>query len=197
MGLLGLPFDVIPSLFEEPTDIDAPVDLAEFVKDLAFRKALEVFERTHLPLILGADTVVAISDHKRGLPIGKPCDREDAGRMLRLLSGKWHSVFTGVALLYAVDMGADYRMVTSAVETRVLFRDLSQGMISDYLDTGEPFDKAGAYGAQGFAAPFIEKFDGDFYNVVGLPICEVGKLLEQAGIEWWNHRFHLTPGRCR
>ncbi len=192
MSLLGVPFDVIPSLFEEPTNINAPVDLAGFVKDLALGKALEVWERTHLPIILGADTIVAISDHEMGIPIGKPRDRDDAARMLRLLSGRWHSVFTGLALLRADQSNSGYTAYSSAVETRVLFRALSESMISDYMDTGEPFDKAGAYGAQGFAAPFIEKFDGDFYNVVGLPVCEVGKLCERAGIEWWNHREHMT-----
>lgn len=181
-------FHVLPSRYEEPTNISSPVDLAEFVKTLAHQKALEVWNRASPAIVLGADTIVAFSENDIGIPVGKPADREDARRMLRMLSGNWHSVYTGIALIVSKENGNGYAQYDHAEQTKVLFRPLNERQIEDYLDTGEPFDKAGAYGAQGFASPFIEKYDGDFYNVVGLPVCALGKLLEKAGIDWWNHR---------
>ena len=112
--------------------------------------------------------------------------------MLRLLSGKVHRVYTGVALVGSEEPWQKVE-VTAAVCTQVRFRELSEAMIEDYLGTGEPFDKAGAYGAQGYAAPFIEGFEGDFFNVVGLPLCEVGRMLERIGVVWWHFRRQMPP----
>lgn len=158
---------------------------------LATNKAIEVARRMPSSLVLGADTLVALSESDMGVPLGKPADTTDAERMLRLLSGRVHSVYTGVALIRTHEDGGTDRPLAVAVRTRVRFRTLNDQMIADYIATGEVEDKAGAYGAQGYAAPFIEGFEGDFFNVVGLPLCTVGKLLEQAEVEWWRFRQPL------
>lgn len=118
--------------------------------------------------IIGADTVVAI-DSKI---LGKPKDSEDAYNMLRLLSGKYHSVFTGVTVIKPDGT------VTFSVETRVKFYDLTDEEIYAYIKTREPFDKAGAYGIQGKGSLLVEKIDGDYFNVVGLPVSRLNKLLQ-------------------
>jgi len=193
MALFGMPFEVIPSRYEEPPPPQGPVDLASFVTELAIHKAREVAARQEAGcLVLGADTLVTLETGPYGVPLGKPTDSEDARRMLRLLSGHTHSVYTGVALIAALGGGAMAEPLAVAVQTRVRFRALTEEMITGYLATGEPFDKAGAYGAQGYAAPFIAGIEGDYFNVVGLPLCAVGQLLEQAGVVWWRWRT-LTP----
>ena len=124
-------------------------------------------------LVLGADTIV-VAD---GNMLGKPRDAEDARRMLRLLSGRWHEVLTGVALLRAREHTE--RSATAHETTRVRFSRLSDEEIDWYVATGEPMDKAGAYAIQGRAALFIEAIDGDFWNVVGLPVRLVYKLVRE------------------
>ena len=126
-----------------------------------------------------------------GTPLGKPQDAEDAARMLKTLSGRSHLVCTGVALIKVSESGEMQPPVQTAISTRVTFRPLSDAMIAAYVATGEPMDKAGAYGAQGFAAPFIERIEGDFFNVVGLPLCALGQLLEQAGFDWQKLRMEF------
>ena len=123
--------------------------------------------------VIGADTVVVLD----GAVLGKPADEADAARMLRALSGRAHTVFTGVTVI----RGAG---VLSAVErTEVHFRPLAEDEIARYIATGEPMDKAGAYGAQGYASLFVERLEGDFFNVMGLPLCALGNLLKQIGVE--------------
>lgn len=117
--------------------------------------------------IIGADTVVAVD----GKILGKPPSRADAFNMLTMLSGKWHSVFTGVTVI-----APDYTK-TVCVETRVKFYALSDDEINAYLDTDEPYDKAGAYGIQGKGSLLVEKIDGDYFNVVGLPVSTLNRLL--------------------
>lgn len=192
LALFGLPFEVVPSRYEEPLPPAEPISLPEFVAELALRKAEEVATRPTSGYVLGADTMVTLSAQEVGVPLGKPVDTEDARRMLWSLSGKVHTVYTGIALIAASDQGVRAEPLCAVSATRVRFRPLNEEMIAGYLATGEPFDKAGAYGAQGYAAPFIESYEGDFFNVVGLPLCETGRLLEQAGVEWWRHRS-LTP----
>jgi len=191
LSLLGVPFTVAPSAYEEPPAPDHPVDLPRFVTELARNKARAVAEQEPGAFVLGADTLVSLSLDRIGVPLGKPTDAPDACRMLRLLSGTVHTVHTGVALLQTQADGSLNAPQMIAVRTEVRFRALSEAMIADYVATGEPLDKAGAYGAQGYAAPFIESFQGDFYNVVGLPLCEVGRLLEQSGLPWWQHRRQM------
>lgn len=193
MTLFGMPFEIETSRYEEPGAPTEPVVLTEFVMELATHKAEEVARRSAPGWVIGADTEVALEEGDVGLPLGKPLDPEDAKRMLRRLSGRAHSVYTGVALIEARGNGEIGEPFCSVVRTRVRFREMTDAMIADYVATGEPLDKAGAYGAQGYAAPFIEGFDGDFFNVVGLPVCELGRLLERAGIPWWHHRKNMPP----
>ena len=124
-------------------------------------------------MILAADTIV----WHRGRILGKPHSREDGFSMLRSLSGNVHEVYTGVVVL-----SAD-RAEREAVCSRVTFRELSDREINAYLDTGEPMDKAGAYGAQGIGALFVTAIEGDFYNVMGLPLCTTGRMLHRVGVE--------------
>lgn len=117
--------------------------------------------------VIGADTVVAV-DNKI---LGKPKDRNDAFSMLKLLSGKNHSVFTGVTVI------SPKKSTSFFVETKVKFFDLTDGEIIRYIDTGEPFDKAGAYGIQGKGSLLVEKIEGDYFNVVGLPVSTLNRVL--------------------
>ena len=185
-ALFGLPYDVIPSRYEEPTAPAHPVSLSDFTLQLATEKARETAARTPGAWIIGADTEVALEPV--GTPLGKPADALDAARMLRTLSGRSHRVCTGVALIRVAKSGEMAPPAQIAVSTVVTFRALSDAMIAAYVATGEPLDKAGGYGAQGFAAPFIERIEGDFFNVVGLPICALGQLLEREGLDWQRLR---------
>jgi len=137
------------------------------VETLALRKARAVFELHPLDIIIGADTTVVLD----GLIYEKPVDEADAFRMLRALSGREHTVFTGVAILW---QGGEK---VFSEETAVRFTELSDEEIRAYIATGEPMDKAGAYGIQGFGAKLVEGINGDFYNVMGLPVCRVNKEL--------------------
>ncbi len=119
--------------------------------------------------VLGADTVVVVDEHV----LGKPVDAEDAARMLRLLAGRTHEVTTGVCL-----MGRDFVDVRSET-TRVTFDHMNDGDIAGYVATGEPMDKAGAYGIQGLASRWIPRIEGDYFNVVGLPVALVWKMLRE------------------
>lgn len=137
----------------------SPEDAVVF---LAARKALAV-ERAEDETVLGADTVVVLD----GEILGKPKDRDDAFNMIKSLSGRVHSVFTGVCAI-----GGGISM-TFAEETRVEFYNLTDEEINTYIDTDEPYDKAGAYGIQGLASKFIRGIEGDYFNVVGLPISAI------------------------
>ena len=131
---------------------------------LAARKAMAV-ERTDDEVVLGADTVVVLDDKI----LGKPKDKDDAFNMIKMLSGRVHSVFTGVCAI------GDGISLTFAEETKVEFYPLSDNEIYDYINTNEPYDKAGAYGIQGLASKFIRGIEGDYFNVVGLPVSSVYK----------------------
>lgn len=120
-------------------------------------------------IVIGADTVVALDD----IILGKPKDDDDARRMLRMLSGKEHSVFTGVTVLKGD------KKVSFYSETKVKFYDLTDEDIENYISTREPFDKAGAYGIQGYGSLLVEKIDGDYFNVVGLPISRLNQVLKE------------------
>lgn len=196
ISLLGIPCLVEASRYEEPPAPASPVSLSNLVTSLALEKAMEVacrLQQESTPVV-GADTLVTTSPCDIGVPLGKPKSDEDAVRMLRELSGRTHAVFTGIAVVVYTRSGTDALqplVISRCVRTEVTFRALSDSMITDYVRTREPMDKAGAYGAQGYAAPFIESFSGDFYNVVGLPICCLGKMLEELGFEWQAQRTVL------
>jgi septum formation protein len=158
---VGWPFETCaPNVDETRAPEEAPV---HYVKRLARMKAAAVAGRQTEGLVLGADTVVVIE----GEILGQPRDAEDARRMLRLLSGKWHEVLTGVALVRAGVRGCS---IVDHESTRVRFGALSDEELEWYVGTGEPTGKAGAYGIQGRAALFIEEIQGDYFNIVGLPV---------------------------
>ncbi|MEK6280560.1 MAG: Maf family protein [Acidobacteriota bacterium] len=145
-------------------------DAVSYVKRLAREKAATIANRAPERLALGADTVVVID----GEILGQPRDDEDARRMLSLLSGKWHEVLTGVALLRGeTEASIDHE------STRVHFCELSAEEIDWYVSTGEPRDKAGAYAIQGKGAIFIEGIEGDYFNIVGLPIRLVYEMVRR------------------
>ncbi len=149
---------------EEPV---APEDLLR----LAEKKAEAVAAQFPQALVIAADTGV----FRDGCSFGKPRDREEAKFFLRTLSGSWHSVYTGLV----VRLGPERRR--RLVETRVLFRPLSPEEIAWYLKKEKVLDKAGAYGIQGRAAAFVERIEGDFYNVMGLPLCALWQILLDLG----------------
>jgi septum formation protein len=164
---VGWPFETMGAEIDETRGVAE--DAVAYVKRVAQTKAAAVAQKVSSGLVLGADTVVVIDDEI----LGKPRDREDAGRMLTLLSGKWHEVLTGVVMLR---IGGSSRSVAAYESTRVRFSEMSRAEIEWYVDTGEPMDKAGAYAVQGGAALFIEEIRGDYFNIVGLPIRLVYEL---------------------
>ncbi|MBT0666254.1 septum formation inhibitor Maf [Geobacter pelophilus] len=167
----GIRFQVVPGHIDEtPLPQEAPVD---HVLRLAAEKAREVARREAGDFFIGADTIVLCD----GEIMGKPCDRNDADRMLRKLSGVGHSVITG----YAVYSATGDVCCSQSVETRVYFKALTDKEISDYIATGCPMDKAGAYAIQGGAAHMVRRIEGSYTNVVGLPLCEVIDTLRDMG----------------
>lgn len=169
LGRIFAEFTVIPSAAEESACADSP---AEYVTALARAKAEEVSARVGKgALVIGADTVVACD----GVILEKPKDEQDAFRMLSALSGRDHAVYTGFAIC------KDGKTVVDVEETRVWFRKLSDDEILRYIATREPMDKAGAYGIQDKGAQLVRKIEGDYFNVVGLPICKLCERLHALG----------------
>jgi septum formation protein len=164
------PFEVIAADIDE-TRVDNE-DAVDYVKRLAKEKAEAVAANLSTGLVLAADTTVVIDDHV----LGQPVDDEDARRMLQLLRGRWHEVLTGIALLRA---GKDGTPVVDHECTRVRFSDMSTAEIDWYISTGEPRGKAGAYAIQGKAALFIEEIAGDYFNIVGLPLRLIYKMVKK------------------
>lgn len=159
LELADLKFDVMPSDAQEITTKTAP---NEVVMELASLKAKDIYKKSDKQsMIVGADTVVAY----QGQILGKPTDEADAKRMLTMLSGQTHEVYTGVCVI------EDGKTKTFYEETKVTFYEISDEQIDHYIKTGEPMDKAGSYGIQGKAAVFIKGIEGDYYNVVGFPIA--------------------------
>jgi septum formation protein len=158
---VGWEFEAVAANVDETQD--ASEDAISYVKRLATMKAEAVARKVPGGLVLGADTVVVIGEEV----LGQPRDDGDARRMLRLLSGRWHMVLTGVAL---VRFGNPPRVLVEHATTRVRFYEMSADEIDWYVSTGEPRGKAGAYAIQGRGALFIEGIQGDYFNVVGLPI---------------------------
>ena len=169
LKMAGIRFTVLPS--------DVPEMVPEFVTDekraqfLAELKASYTSVFHPKDLIIGADTTVICE----GRLMGKPATREEAKEMLRFLSGKVHTVYTGVCLIYSDEEDAD--CFTS--ETKVEFYHLSDRQIEDYVASGEPMDKAGAYGIQGLGSTLVKRIEGDYYTVVGLPIAEVVRRIKE------------------
>ena len=170
LSLITSDFDIIPAVGEENADKALPPE--KFVQVLAEEKAKEVHSSHPDDIIIGSDTVVAAE----GEILGKPKDGDDAFRMLKLLSGTRHSVFTGVAVI------KNGKIHSFTEETKVKFFDLDDAEIQSYIDTGEPFDKAGAYGIQDKGALLVERIEGDYYNVMGLPTGRLYRLLKELEI---------------
>lgn len=166
LGLLGREFTVCVPHTEEIMDPQQPVYAQ--VAQLSRQKALAV-SRTDADTVIAADTVVVCN----GKVLGKPKDEAQAFAMLRMLSGSTHQVMTGLSVLKAE------QCISCTEVTEVHFRELTDRQILDYIQTGEPMDKAGAYGIQGGAALFVTGISGDYYNVMGLPVCRLGQILEQ------------------
>jgi septum formation protein len=172
LSTLEIPFRVVTSGVDE--DVEDESRPGEMVVQLAERKARAVAATLPAGLVIGADTTVALDD----LVLNKPVDDADARRMLRLLRGRAHEVWTGIVVLDA----ADGRIERGAVRSLVLMRDYSDAEIEAYVATGEPLDKAGAYAIQGGAGVFVERIEGCYANVVGLPLCELTALLARFDV---------------
>jgi septum formation protein len=167
---LGFEFEVFVTGIDED-GIPCPQPAA-FAMLAAGRKASEAHEARPEATIIAADTIVVCGEAR----LGKPSDAADAAAMLRTLSGRRHDVITGVSVC-----GPHGTCVSGFEQTHVFFRELSDRTIARYIETGEPFGKAGAYAIQGYAASFVEKIDGCYFNVVGLPVSRLFKLLVEVG----------------
>ncbi|XP_053295614.1 probable bifunctional dTTP/UTP pyrophosphatase/methyltransferase protein isoform X1 [Pleuronectes platessa] len=179
----GLRFEVVPSWFKETLDKGLYTAPHEYAVETAKQKALEVARRMpikHLKtpdIVIGADTIVSVD----GMILEKPVDKHDAYRMLSSLSGKEHSVFTGVAIVLCHEKEneeVDYQLIDFYEETKVKFADLSEDMLWEYINSGEPMDKAGGYGIQALGGMLVEYVHGDFLNVVGFPLNHFCKQLD-------------------
>lgn len=166
LGLFGIPFAVRVADIDETMDPSLPAE--EAVAQISHKKALAV-ERNSNDVLIAADTIVVVE----GKILGKPHTAQEAEAMLKLLSGRDHQVMTGVTVLRG-----EQEVVFTEI-TDLHFRELTDAEICRYVRSGEPMDKAGAYGIQGGAALFCEKMNGDYYNVMGLPVCRLGQVLKQ------------------
>lgn len=182
---IGLEFEIMVSHMEENEDYKSPEKLVEALSRQKAEAVLAMLPAEEAVLVIGADTVVA----RKGRVLGKPKSKKNAVKMLSKLSGKAHQVYTGVTLLYrrsgtddpeGSGSSAKVQRKTFHEMTKVRFFPLSPEEIEEYVATGDPMDKAGAYGIQGFFARYVERIEGDYNNVVGLP---VGRLYQEAK-EW-------------
>ncbi|NOQ23331.1 MAG: septum formation protein Maf [Candidatus Aegiribacteria sp.] len=162
LEMIGIPFIQIPGNVRETWMDGSPGFIVQY---WARKKAENILSSSTGDPVLGADTMVALGDEL----LGKPHDEDQAVNMLGRLSGEWHSVFGGVCVLWP-EMGIDMQFIE---ETRVLFRNLGVDEIKAYISTGEPFDKAGAYGIQGYGSLLVERIEGCYFNVMGLPVSRL------------------------
>lgn len=171
----GILFTVIPSQAEEKITTEQP---GQAVEELSYLKCSDIYEKSLGDvLVIGADTVVA----SEGKILGKPSSQKDAVKMLQSLQGREHEVYTGVTIM--AREGNENRKKTFHEKTKVVFYPMSDEEIRSYVNTGEPMDKAGAYGIQGKSAVFIKEISGDYNNVVGLPLARLYQELKNMGIE--------------
>lgn len=169
---IGLQFDVIVSGVDEKLNPRfKPRKQAEV---LSLQKAQSIAEKLKNGLVIGADTIVCVDNDV----IGKPKDESDAKRMLKKLSGRTHSVITGFTLIDTESK----KHITKSVETKLWFRKLNDRDIQSFIKKEKPFDKAGAYAIQELAAIFVVRIEGDYFNIVGLPLYELAKQLRKFGI---------------
>ena len=171
LQLLRVSFVVRPADIDEAMDPNLPPQ--QEVARVSKLKA-EATPREPGDVVIAADTIVVLQDKV----LGKPADKADALAMLRALSGRDHQVMTGITVL------RDGKAVTHTEITDVQFRPLTEDEILRYVETGEPMDKAGSYGIQGYAAPFVEGIRGDYYNVMGLPVCRLQQMLQEIAPDY-------------
>ena len=165
-------FEIIPAQGEESVKRTRTLTPDQLVEELSRRKCAEVSAAHPDALVIAADTMVAVNNRV----LGKPHSEKDAARMLAALSGRLHMVYTGVTIAQGVKSITEHEM------TFVRFCTLSQADIIRYIATGEPMDKAGAYGIQGYGSVLVEGISGDYYNVMGLPVCRVARLMARFGV---------------
>ncbi|RPI34745.1 MAG: septum formation inhibitor Maf [Nitrospiraceae bacterium] len=173
LGITGLKFSVCAGDYEE--DLALPLKPRELARFLSLKKAEAVSHKYTNAIIIAADTFIVFKDKL----LGKPHTDTEAEKMLELLNGRAHSVITGFTVM---DTGTGKKLSRS-VETKVYFKRLSPQEIRAYVRSKEPLDKAGAYAIQGLGAVFIEKIEGDFFNVVGLPLCALTESLKRFGVD--------------
>lgn len=178
LTMAGYSFSVIPSNADE---VSGGLDPKELVRQNALVKAREVFSRCQDSVVLGADTIVCFD----GKILGKPTDEEDAFKMLKSLSKSRHSVLTGFAVI------SENGEESGVCETFVKFKELSDSEILDYIATSEPLDKAGAYGIQERASLFADFVEGDFFNIIGLPVGKIYPVLKKNDVfPSWMRSFN-------
>lgn len=178
LNMLGLKFDI--SVSDTDESIPPNQDPKEAVKEIAKRKSQAVFnimDDSSNSIVIGADTIVVSNDKI----LGKPKSKENAFEILKFLSGKNHQVLTGVAMSMSVDN--TNKCITGVELSQVKFRNLYDQEIYSYIETGEPMDKAGAYALQGIGSVFVEKINGCYTNVIGLPVPMTVSMLRTAGVE--------------
>lgn len=175
---IGVPFEVCPADVDEvlPEEVD---DLKALAIELAKAKVSAVARKFPSRWLLSADTIVVVGRK----PLGKPQNPTDAVQMLKRLSGRTHKVVTGICLARTNSKGKVVRWFEASETTLVTFRKITDEEIAAYVATGEPMDKAGAYGIQGKAAIFVTKIVGCYFNVVGLPLAKLASLMREAGID--------------
>lgn len=169
---LNIPFTVDSSSVDEK--INTKVNPKTFAKKLALAKVRDVAKRHKNAILIGADTIVAIGH----LILGKPKDKDDAKKMLRLLNGRKHLVITGLAIIDQLSK----KTISKSIVSKVWFKKLTDEQIDEYIETGEPLDKAGGYGIQGRGDAFIVKIEGEWANIVGLPLTLLTKELKKFGV---------------
>ncbi|HEX8851477.1 MAG TPA: Maf family protein [Gemmatimonadaceae bacterium] len=183
LALIGISYEVRPADIDESTrDDESPHDYCE---RLAREKALAISRDTRDAVVIGSDTTVVVD----GQILGKPENADDARRMLRTLSGRSHTVLTGVAV------ARGERVESGVEEVEVWFRALDDAEIDAYIATGEPMDKAGSYGIQGFGATIVERIEGDYFAVMGLALVRMVRLLAKAGVRYEFGRLLDTSPR--
>ena len=173
---IGLKFVVEPSESEE--EIDSELEPDEFVRQISIKKAKSVAVRHKNAIIIAADTIGVIGKKI----LGKPHTENEARKMLHEISGKSHLVITGFTVLDT----ATNKILSRTVNTKVYIKKLTKQEIDAYVKTGEPMDKAGAYAIQGRGAVIVEKIEGDYYNVMGLPLNALAEALKEFGINVWG-----------
>lgn len=175
LSMMGVDFKV--KVCEKPEILPPKTSIKDVPRILALQKAENIFEETKGDrTVIGSDTIVTLN----GVIYGKPNKEKTAYEMLKELSGKTHEVITGLAVI--IERDKKKTTYSKSVVTKVTFKELSDSEINYYVNTHEPDDKAGAYGLQGIAGMFIEKIDGNMASVIGLPTCELYKILKKEGV---------------